>query len=52
MTDMATQKKDVYSMKVGIRSIRVAKDGFYINDRPFYFRGIDAEEFQQVWKLF
>ena len=50
MTDVTTQEKDVYLLKVGIRSIRVTEDGFSINDRPFYFRGVDTKELQPVCK--
>lgn len=35
---------DRYRLPVGIRSVRVERDRFLINGRPFYFRGVGKHE--------
>ena len=37
-------EEDVYSLKVGIRTIKVEGNQFLINDRPFYFKGFGKHE--------
>jgi beta-glucuronidase len=36
--------KDVYRLKVGIRSVKWSATSFLINDRPFYFTGFGRHE--------
>ncbi len=36
--------EDVYRIKVGLRSVSWNATGFYINGRPFYFRGFGKHE--------
>ena len=43
---------DVYRIKIGLRSITWNSTGFYINHRPFYFRGFGKHEDADIrWAL-
>ncbi|XP_051981881.1 beta-glucuronidase [Xyrauchen texanus] len=37
-------QKDIYSLSVGIRTIRVTSTQFLINNKPFYFHGVNKHE--------
>ncbi|MFT7797092.1 beta-glucuronidase [Arapaima gigas] len=38
------QYEDVYSLPVGIRTVQVTKTQFLINNKPFYFHGVNKHE--------
>ena len=38
------READIYSMKVGIRTVKVAGKQFLINGKPFYFKGFGKHE--------
>ncbi|CAG7674586.1 unnamed protein product [Allacma fusca] len=46
--DTATNEKDVYRLKVGIRQVRWTAKQFLINGNPFYFRGYGRHEDNDV----
>ncbi|KXJ11682.1 Beta-glucuronidase [Exaiptasia diaphana] len=44
ITTITNTTQDVYRLPVGIRSIRLLKTRFLINDAPFYFKGLGKHE--------
>ncbi|OXA64937.1 beta-glucuronidase isoform X2 [Folsomia candida] len=42
--DALGQQVDVYRLKIGIRTVKWNTNTFFINDRPFYFRGFGRHE--------
>lgn len=44
MLDALGQQVDVYRLKIGIRTVKWNTNTFFINDRPFYFRGFGRHE--------
>lgn len=36
--------RDVYRLKIGIRSVKWSDTSFLINDKPFYFAGFGRHE--------
>ncbi|CAG7830199.1 unnamed protein product [Allacma fusca] len=42
--DTGSNERDVYRLKVGIRTISWTEKQFLINDKPFYFRGFGRHE--------
>ncbi|CAG7834547.1 unnamed protein product [Allacma fusca] len=43
-TDSGSNERDVYRLKVGIRTISWTEKQFLINSKPFYFRGFGRHE--------
>ncbi|CAJ1064415.1 beta-glucuronidase [Xyrichtys novacula] len=43
-SDMGTTSEDVYSLPVGIRTVSVTSSQFLINNKPFYFHGVNKHE--------
>jgi beta-glucuronidase len=37
-------RKDIYRLPIGIRSIQISKNNFLINNKPFYFKGFGKHE--------
>ncbi|XP_065107169.1 beta-glucuronidase [Paramisgurnus dabryanus] len=37
-------QKDIYSLSVGIRTVKVTSTQFLINNKPFYFHGVNKHE--------
>uniref|UniRef100_A0A1A8QN42 Beta-glucuronidase n=1 Tax=Nothobranchius rachovii TaxID=451742 RepID=A0A1A8QN42_9TELE len=42
--DGTSTYEDVYSLPVGIRTVKVTKNQFLINNKPFYFHGVNKHE--------
>ncbi|XP_077360838.1 beta-glucuronidase [Festucalex cinctus] len=42
--DQSSTYKDVYALPVGIRTVRVSSSQFLINNKPFYFHGVNKHE--------
>lgn len=40
--------EDVYTLPVGIRTVRVTSTQFLINNKPFYFHGVNKHEDSDV----
>lgn len=36
--------EDLYSLPVGVRTVQVTKNQFLINNKPFYFHGVNKHE--------
>uniref|UniRef100_UPI0037E8AF27 beta-glucuronidase n=1 Tax=Semicossyphus pulcher TaxID=241346 RepID=UPI0037E8AF27 len=43
-TDKGTPSEDVYTLPVGIRTVSVTSSQFLINNKPFYFHGVNKHE--------
>lgn len=47
-TDGRSAYEDMYTLPVGIRSVAVTSTQFLINDKPFYFHGVNKHEDSDV----
>ncbi|XP_054899638.1 beta-glucuronidase [Poeciliopsis prolifica] len=43
-TDESSTYEDVYTLPVGIRTVNVSSTQFFINNKPFYFHGVNKHE--------
>ncbi|XP_008426328.1 beta-glucuronidase [Poecilia reticulata] len=43
-TDESSTSEDVYTLPVGIRTVNVSSTQFFINNKPFYFHGVNKHE--------
>ena len=48
VTASTSDTKDVYNLAVGFRTVKVEKTRFLINDKPFYFKGLNMHEDSEV----
>lgn len=39
---------DVYTLPIGIRTVKVTSNKFLINNKPFYFHGVNKHEDSDV----
>ena len=50
-TSEGVEVMDQYTLRVGFRNIRVTESEFLINEKPFYFHGVDKHEDADVrWR--
>lgn len=47
-TAAGTTYEDVYALPVGIRTVNVTSTQFLINNKPFYFHGVNKHEDSDV----
>lgn len=47
-TTAGTTYEDVYALPVGIRTVNVTSTQFLINNKPFYFHGVNKHEDSDV----
>ncbi|XP_007545837.1 beta-glucuronidase [Poecilia latipinna] len=43
-SDASSTSEDVYTLPVGIRTVNVSSTQFFINNKPFYFHGVNKHE--------
>lgn len=43
-----SSSEDVYTLPVGIRTVNVTRTQFLINNKPFYFHGVNKHEDSDV----
>lgn len=48
VTASTSDTKDVYNLAVGFRTVKVEKTRFLINDKPFYFKGLNMHEDSEI----
>lgn len=46
--DARATYEDVYTLPVGIRTVKVTNTQFLINNKPFYFHGVNKHEDSDV----
>lgn len=46
--DARSTYEDVYTLPVGIRTVKVTNTQFLINNKPFYFHGVNKHEDSDV----
>lgn len=46
--DEGSTNEDVYTLPVGIRTVNVTSTQFLINNKPFYFQGVNKHEDSDV----
>ncbi|XP_041658147.1 beta-glucuronidase [Cheilinus undulatus] len=44
VSDKGSESEDVYTLPVGIRTVSVTSSQFLINNKPFYFHGVNKHE--------
>lgn len=44
LMDSKNEIVDEYPLPIGVRTVRVTEQGFFINDKPFYFQGFGKHE--------